>query len=429
MKTVVKNIVAENIEVTRLPNGLRVATEQVPGARAVSLGVWVDVGARDEAPAVQGASHFLEHMLFKGTERRSATDIALSVDRVGGYMNASTGYEATGFEMMVPATALSMATSLLADVLVAPSFRDEDTEAERLVILEELRGCLDQPEDVIDTRLTETLFADHGLGLEVLGNVESLADMSPDGLRAFHNEWYRPNNMVVAAAGAVDHDEIVAQLGRVLDDQEPGKAPVRLAPKPLSSSMLRLTGATEQIHLRLGFRSLPDAHDDTVALGIANHVLGRGPASRLFQEVREVRGLAYSVWSDTTSYVDSGEFTVNTAVAPQRFEEALEVIEQCVADCRDTGITAEEFERARESRRGGLMMGLQTTTSRMYRLVGELLVHDRIIPYEEEFAELEALTVDDANRAIHAVLSGPRVTAVMRPATGQAALINGYPDS
>ncbi len=408
-------LAAEDIEVTRLRNGVRVATERVPGTRAVSLGVWVGVGARDEAVEFQGASHFLEHMLFKGTETRSAKDISLAVDRVGGYMNAFTGHESTAFEMMVPAPELSMATSLLSDVLIAPAFRAADTEAERMVILEELRGALDQPEDVIDTRLAETIFAGHGLGLEVLGNPETLRNISPTELASFHRRWYRPNNMVVCAAGDLDHDQIIDQLAGPLDAVDPGDTPQRVAPPPLESSVLNLQGPTEQVHLRLGYRSLPAGHKDSIALGVASHVLGQGPASRLFEEVREQRGLAYSVWAGGAGYLDAGEFTVSTAVAPSRFDEALEVIDRCVAQCRDEGITKPEFDRARSAREGGLMMGLQSTTSRMYRLAHELLVHDRIVPYAEDLAELANLTIDDANRAINEVLSGPRVQATLSP--------------
>lgn len=410
------SLATENIQVTRLPNGVRVATEQVPGTRAVSMGVWVGVGARDEAVEFQGASHFLEHMLFKGTERRTAKDISLAVDRVGGYMNAFTGHESTAFEMMVPAPELSMATSLLSDVLIAPSFRSADTEAERMVILEELRGALDQPEDVIETRLAETLFAGHGLGLEVLGNPETLRNISPEELAAFHRRWYRPNNMVVCAAGDLEHDQIIAELAGPLDAVAAGESPQRVAPASLEGTVLNLQGPTEQVHLRLGYRSLRAGHPDAVALGVASHVLGQGPASRLFEEIREQRGLAYSVWAGAAGYSDIGDFTVSTAVAPSRFDEALEVIERCVADCRDAGITTEEFDRARSAREGGLMMGLQSTTSRMYRLAHELLVHDRIIPYAEDLAVLASLTIDDANRAINRVLSGPRVEAVLAPA-------------
>jgi predicted Zn-dependent peptidase len=403
------------VEQTELPNGLRIVTETMREARSVTLGAWVRVGGRDEPAELSGASHFLEHLLFKGTEDRSAREIAEAIDAVGGEMNAFTSREHTAYYARLPHAHLGLGIEVLGDVLTAPALRPAEVEAERQVIVEEILMNLDAPDDRVHTVLAEALFPGHPLGRDVLGDQASVEAITRDGIAAFFAQWYRPAAMVVAAAGRLEHREVVDAVTKALGHTSGGERPVRSAPGPLEPTVVIEHDDTEQANLSLGWRSLSADDDDRWALAVANQILGGGMASRLFQEVREERGLAYSVYSHISSYADSGYLTVYCGTAPSRAPEALAVIERVVAEVLQRGVTPRELEVAAGYLEGSTLLGLEDTGGRMGRLGRSLMQRDSITTIDEHVARLRAVTPADVDRVLHAVLDGPRVLAAVGP--------------
>ena len=312
---------------TTLANGVRVVSDAMPHARSVTTGVWVAVGGRDEAPELAGASHFLEHLFFKGTEARSARSIAEAVDAVGGDMNAFTAREHTTFVTRLPAAHWRLGIELIGDILSAPALRPHEIDAEREVILEELWAALDTPEDRVHTLHMEGLFPGHPLGREVLGDEDTVRAMTRDDILGFFETHYRPANLVVAAAGRVDHDELCEVVAERLGGGDGGTRPARRRRPSRSRPLRTQVRDGEQVHVILGWRGLPLDHDDRYALHVADQVLGGGSSSRLFQAIREERGLAYSVYSWVSSYSDAGLLGVYAGTSPGRSPQLLDVLE------------------------------------------------------------------------------------------------------
>ena len=281
----------EEIRESRLANGVRLVTERMPEARSVSLGVWVGVGGRDEPDELAGASHFLEHLLFKGTPTRSARQIAELIDATGGEMNAFTTREHTAYYTRLPAAQVDLGLDILGDVLTEPAFRPHEVDAERQVIVEEILMNLDVPEDHVHTLLAEALFPGHPLGREVLGTRETVEAATRDQIADFFGRWYLPRNLVVVAAGDLDHDHVAGRLDASLGRLDGGERPVRHVPAVDVEPRLVLDDPTEQVHVAMGWRGVDHHDDDRYAVTIANQILGGGMASRLFQQVREERGL------------------------------------------------------------------------------------------------------------------------------------------
>jgi predicted Zn-dependent peptidase len=403
------------IALTTLASGLRVVTEQVPGSRSVSIGFWAGIGSRDEPQPLAGASHFLEHLLFKGTADRSARDIAVAVDAVGGEMNAFTSREHTGYYTRLPARELAFGLDLLVDVVGAPAFREPEVDAEREVILEEILMNEDAPDDVVHTRLMEAVFPGHGLGCETLGSEASISDMARDAIAEFHARWYRPANLVVAAAGDLTHDEVVEHVASCRADVDAGTRPDRSAPSDPLRPFTFAHRPTEQAHVAMAWRGLHHADPDRYALMVANQVLGGGMSSRLFQEVREERGLAYSVFSSPSSYSDSGVFTLYAGTAPARLGELLEVVDAVIDRIVADGITADEHEVARGYLEGATLLGLEDSGSRMARLGSNLTSRGVITAVDENLERMRAVTRDDVARVLHRVLAAPSVLSVVGP--------------
>jgi predicted Zn-dependent peptidase len=405
------------IEQSELPNGLRIVTETMPEARSVTLGVWVRVGGRDEPTELSGASHFLEHLLFKGTEERSARQIAESIDSVGGEMNAFTAREHTAYYARLPYGQLDLGVGVLGDVLTSPSLRPAEVDAERQVIVEEILMNLDAPEDRVHTLLVDALFPDHPLGRDVLGSLPSVEALSRDDIAAFFDRWYRPETMVLTAAGHLDHADVVAAASEVLGSRSGGELPVREAPAPLTEAVAIDADDTEQAHLCLGWRSPSATDDDRWSLAVANQVLGGGMASRLFQEVREERGLAYAVYSHPSSFSDSGYLTIYCGTAPKRAKQTLDVIESVVADLLEHGITESERAVAAGYLEGSLLLGLEDSGGRMGRIGRSLMHRDRITSIDEHVARLRQVTLDDVHQVLRRVFDAPRVLAAVGPFT------------
>ncbi|MGH9135697.1 MAG: M16 family metallopeptidase, partial [Acidimicrobiales bacterium] len=398
-----------------LPSGVRLVTERMAEAQSVGVGVYVGVGGRDEDEPAVGSSHFLEHLLFKGTARRTARQIAEAIDATGGEMNAYTAREHTAFYVRLPARDLGLGLTILADVLAEPALRAPDVDAEREVILEELAAAEDDPEDLVHMRLAEAVFPHHSLGRDVLGTVESISALDRADIASFHTRWYRPANVVVAAVGLVEHDAVRDALAGFLADTATGDVPERVTPEvpPLDRVVTRYPG--EQAHVALGWRSLDQDDPDRYALAFANYALGGGAASRLFQAVREERGLAYSVWSTTSLHSDSGSLTVYAATSPAKVAAVLAVVEDEVAGLLDGGITADEHAVALGFLEGSLLLALEDTASRMARLGRSESSRGEVVAVDEHIARLRAVTPDDVERVLRRVLGGPRSLAAVGP--------------
>jgi len=406
------------IRISRLSGGLRVVTESMPSSRSVAVGCWVGVGNRDEPAAVAGVSHFLEHLLFKGSSTRSARQIAEGIDAVGGDLNAFTSKEYTAFHSRVTANDLDFALDTILDVIADPGFSDAEVEAERQVILEELAWNADTPDDVVHGSLTESLFPSHPLGWEVLGTSATVNAIGPDDIRDFHNAWYRRSNLVVAVAGPVDHDRIAERVDSALSSVGHGARPDRIAPGPLDSTHIRLVRPIEQSHIAMGWRAIAQTDPDRFPLAVANQVLGGGWSSRLFQEIRERRGMSYSVFSSVGSFCDSGTLSVYGGTNPGRAAEFCEVVDELIAEVVENGPSDREMEIARGGFEGATILALEDAGSRMARLATSVLIRDRVVPVDEFLDLVRAVTSDDVMRVLGSVVAGHRCVSIVGPDVG-----------
>lgn len=411
------------VSVSRLGGGLRVVSERVPGVRSVSIGVWIGVGSRDESPTQAGAAHYLEHLLFKGTSRWTAAQIAEEVDAVGGELNAFTAKEHTCYYAQVLDTDLPLAVDVLAGVVTDAVMAPADVEIERSVVLEEIAIRDDDPEDLLGELFDESLLAGHPLGRPVIGSEESITGMDRETLHAFWRGEYTTPRMVVAAAGNLDHDALVAlveeafagAIGRAGSAEPvPPRAPGADLPRPGPRLVLRGED-TEQAHLMLGVPGIARHDPRRSALGVLNTALGGGPSSRLFQQVREQRGLAYSVYSALSTYTDAGILAVYAGCAPDRLEEVATVVREVLADVAVHGLTPVEVARAQGNLRGGLVLGLEDTPSRMNRLGRAELDHGRQRSIAESLDRIAAVTPEQVADVARELLSGPLTAAVVGP--------------
>ncbi len=402
-----------------LDSGLRVVTEALPGLRSAAVGFWVGTGSRDEVDEISGASHFLEHLLFKGTARRSALEIANSVESVGGDMNAFTTHEATVFYVRVPDARLGDALDILSDIVWSPSLQQEDVDSERQVILEEIRMHDDSPEDLVHDVFAEAIFPEHAIGREVIGTPETINALGPDEISTFHRAHYHPSNVVVAAAGNLDHDDVVKQVEAALPTDTKSKRPTRSvwpgSPAPKKLSVIERD--SEQAHVVLGMRALQGDDPDRYVLAVLNQALGGGMSSRLFQEVREKRGLAYSVYAYRSAFDETGTFAISAGTAPERLSELLEVlaneIDRVVAD---GGVSADELVAAKGHLTGSLALSLESSSSRMHRIGSSELSLGEIATLDELVAKVDVVNADDVARVIERVLaSNERTLAVVGP--------------
>jgi predicted Zn-dependent peptidase len=412
---------------TTLPGGLRVVTEYIPSVRSASVGVWVGVGSRDEGPSVAGAAHFLEHLLFKSTPTRSAVDIAQAVDAVGGELNAFTAREHTCYYAHVLDTDVDLAIDLVADVVLRGCCEADDVELERAVVLEEIAMRDDDPEDTLGDVFLSAVFGAHPVGRPVIGSAASVSAMTRSQLHSFHVRRYTPERMVVAVAGNVYHDEIVAlvreHFGRHLVRDRiavsPRKGTGRVSGRP---SLEVVNRDAEQTHMSLGVR-VPGRHwKHRWALSVLNTALGGGLSSRLFQQIRESRGLAYSVYSTVDTFSDSGALSVYAACLPERFGEVARVTTDVLAEVARDGITEAECRIAKGSLRGGLVLGLEDSGSRMNRIGRSELNYGEHRSIDETLALINEVTLDEVNAVAHQLLAKPYGAAVLGPYRTKKAL-------
>jgi predicted Zn-dependent peptidase len=375
----------------------------------------VGTGSRDESRRLAGASHFLEHLLFKGTPTRTAAEIAESVDAVGGDMNAFTTKEYTAFYVRVLGESLDLGLDILSDVMWDPAFRPDEVEAERQVIMEEILMHSDEPSDLVHDRLLEGLFPGHPLGRDVLGDEESISAMQVDDIRSFHQLHYRPGNIVVAVAGTLDHDYVVDGISRRFCGTPGGAAPARGAPAAPTSPVVVTNRPTEQAHVVLGVPTFGRHDEDRFSLAVLDHVLGGGLSSRLFQEIRERRGLAYSVYSYRTTFADAGLLAVYAGTAPDRVHEVLERMVRELEKVTSEGVTEREVAVAKGHIRGETALSLEDSGARMSRVARSELLHGEVMEVDDVLSRIEAVTAEDVNRVAARVLDAEPVLAVVGP--------------
>lgn len=405
-----------------LRGGLRVITEQMPGVRSAAVGVWVGVGSRDETARLHGASHFLEHLLFKGTSERSALDISLALDAVGGEFNAFTTKEYTCFHARVLDEDLPLAIDVLGDMITSSTLTPEDVEAERDVILDEIAMHDDDPDDVVHNLFAAAAWgSDTPLGRGIAGTEESIEALTRDEIARFYADHYRAANMVVSAAGNLDHETVVSLVERAfsragfLDGDELPVPPRAGAPLAAASGSVSESRPFEQVNLVLGMPGLARDDDRRFALSVVTTALGGGTSSRLFQEVRERRGLAYSVYAFSSSHAETGLVGVSVGCLPAKVDDVLAVVRAELATLARDGITAEELAVGQGQLRGGLVLGLEDSASRMSRLGKAELVHDRLLTIDEVLQRIADVTVEDCRAVAAEVFAGAEILAVVGP--------------
>jgi predicted Zn-dependent peptidase len=392
----------EGVRLTELGSGLRVVTEAMPSVRSVALGLWVRTGSRDETPPQAGLSHFLEHLLFKGTPRRSAIEISEELDGMGASANAATGKESTHLFARFLDEHTDQAFGLLAEMLTRPTLPADEVDSEREVILEEIAMYEDEPQDRVHDVLAEAIFGDHPLGRRVLGSSDVIASVPVPEIRAYHDDRYTPANVVVAAAGHLDHEQVVAltrnylqqlpSVGKPADGFGEGRG------NGASSHTPRLCfypKETEQYHVCFGGPGIPRSDDRRFALLVLDAAFGGSSSSRLFREIREKRGLAYSVGSYIDQFVDDGAVAMYVGTRADNVGEACEIIGRELARLRDDGIEGEELDRAKEHVKGRIVLGLESTAARMTRCARSILYDIPLLSLDDLLARIDAVTAEE----------------------------------
>ena len=413
--------VGGRVERTVLPGGLRVLTETMPGVLSATLGIWVGVGSRDEDDRLAGSSHFLEHLLFKGTTSRSALEIATAMDAVGGEMNAFTAKEHTCYYANVLASDLPLAVTLLSDLVTEACNTAEDLESERTVVLEEIAMRDDEPSDAVHDLFAETLFDGTALGRSVLGTVESIEGLTRDDVDGWYRDRYTPPSIVVTAAGRVTHAQVLDLVSAAFASRlgtEAGPASLRTGdarPDRPARSRSLIARPTEQAHLLLGTVGLGRLDDRRFAAAVLDAAVGGGMSSRLFQEIREKRGLVYSVGSSLTHYAGTGSFSVYAGCSPKRVPEVLRLVRAELARAAADGLTAEEVARGRGQLKGSLVLGLEDTGSRMSRLGKSELSYGEYLPVREVLARLDAVDEEQVRAIAADLLTRELCLAVVGP--------------
>ncbi len=398
-------------ELTTLPNGLRVITERMPSMRSVALGCWVDTGTRDENGNEAGVSHFLEHLLFKGSEDLSAREVSETFDAIGAESNAFTSKEATCYWARLLDQDLGTGLDVLAEIIQRPAFRPHEIESERQVVIEEINMSDDDPSDVAHENFSMQVFAGHSLERPVLGTRDSIRAMTRDDISGYWKRRYGAGSMVVAAAGSVHHDEVVGMIAERFGDWGGDPVDHRHAPADFTSGLRVTRRDTEQAHLIIGGPGLDRTDERRWAFEILNHIMGGGMSSRLFREIREERGLAYAVYSFRFAYADAGAWGVYVGTTPSQTDTSLEIVREELAKVVADGITEQELERAKGSMRGGIALSMEDPNSRMIRLGRDELSGMPHLSVDERLARLEAVTLADV-KAVAADLYGSGVRTI-----------------
>ena len=412
---------------TVLPSGLRIVTEEVPSVRSAAIGIWVNVGSRDETPAVAGASHFLEHLLFKGTTRRSALEITATVEAVGGEMNAFTSKEYTCFYARVIDTDLPMAIDVVSDLITSSIVSALDVDAERKVVLEEIAMRDDDPSDLVHDLYAETYYGDTTLGRPILGTIKSIKEMSRSSVFNYYKKRYLPQDLVLAVAGNIKHKRVVAMVEEALsrDNFLNVKGTPQIRPntpvktKPVQSVGL-LTRKTEQAHMFYGMEGVARADDRRFAMGVLASALGGGMSSRLFQEIREKRGLAYSVYAYAQQFAGSGQIGFYAGCNPSKAIEVVEIIREVLADVAENGMSHEEIERAKGAVRGSLVLSQEDSASRMSRIGKNEIVYGQVMGFDDILKAIARVNPTDVREIANEYLTKSPTLALVGPFKNEA---------
>jgi predicted Zn-dependent peptidase len=403
-------------------SGLRIVTEEVPSVRSAAVGIWVNVGSRDETPAVAGASHFLEHLLFKGTTRRSALEISSSIEAVGGEMNAFTSKEYTCFYARVIDTDLPMAIDVVSDLITSSIVSALDVDAERKVVLEEIAMRDDDPSDLVHDLYAETYYGDTQLGRPILGTVESIKTMSRNAVFNYYKKRYLPQDLVVAVAGNIKHKKVVEMVERALSAD--GFLDVKGAPQIRGNEIMRkakqssvglITRKTEQAHMFYGMEGVARHDERRFAMGILASALGGGMSSRLFQEIREKRGLAYSVYAYAQQFAGSGQIGFYAGCNPTKAIEVIEIIREVLTDVAEHGMTHEEIDRAKGAVRGSLVLSQEDSGSRMSRIGKNEIVYGHVMSFDDILKEISSVTHEDVRKVASEFLTKTPTLALVGP--------------
>jgi predicted Zn-dependent peptidase len=384
---------ARNIRREVLPNGLTIISEEMEHIRSISIGIWIKTGSREEDPQWNGISHFIEHMVFKGTENRSAEDIARQVDSIGGNMDAFTAKECICFNIKVLDEHLPVALDVLSDLVLHPVFKPEDIERERGVILEEIKMDEDNPDYLVHEIFTQNFWKNHALGRPILGTKETVKRFAPVPVRKLYGERFVPSNIIVSAAGHLKHEQFVKLVAKHFEGMKPGKNKFRSpVPKIMPKIVLRNKKSLEQVQICMGVPSYPIAHEERHASYVLNTLLGGGMSSRLFQNIRERQGLAYAIYSDLNPYRDTGCLSVNAGTSR---ETAGKVVRSIVAEfhkLKSELVPEEELRRSKDQLKGSLMLSLESSTARMSNLARQEMYFDRFFSMDEMIRRIEAVT-------------------------------------
>ena len=412
---------------TVLPSGLRIVTEEVPSVRSAAIGIWVNVGSRDETPAVAGASHFLEHLLFKGTTRRNALEISATIEAVGGEMNAFTSKEYTCFYARVIDTDLPMAIDVVSDLITSSIVSALDVDAERKVVLEEIAMRDDDPSDLVHDLYAETYYGDTTLGRPILGTVKSIKEMSRGSVFNYYKKKYLPQDLVVAVAGNIKHKRVVAMVEEALsrDNFLDVKGAPQIRPNtPVKTKRVHsvglLTRKTEQAHMFYGMEGVARADDRRFAMGVLASALGGGMSSRLFQEIREKRGLAYSVYAYAQQFAGSGQIGFYAGCNPTKAIEVVEIIREVLADVAENGMSHEEIERAKGAVRGSLVLSQEDSASRMSRIGKNEIVYGQVMGFDDILKAIARVNPTDVREIASEYLTKSPTLALVGPFKNEA---------
>lgn len=406
---------------TTLPSGLRIVTEEVSTVRSVAFGIWANVGSRDESPSVAGASHFLEHLLFKGTTTRSALDISAAIDAVGGEMNAFTGKEYTCFYARVIDSDFSIAAEVICDMIKDSLVRSEDVDSERTVVLEEIAMRDDDPSDLVHDLFAETLYGDTPVGRPILGTVDSITNMSRKQVNDYYKKKYLPENLVIAVAGNINHERVVERVSKLLGEFLDSSAkPAALRP----TTKIRAKGKgeigliyrkSEQANILLGFPSIDRSDERRFALSVLTSALGGGMSSRLFQEVREKRGLAYSVYASMQQFAGSGILSLYAGCNPDKATEVTSIFRHVLSDLITSGLSDEELERAKGQVAGSMVLGQEDTGSRMVRIGKSELVYGEIKSMDEILSNVRTVNQSAITELAEEIFTAQPTLAIVGP--------------
>ena len=402
--------------------GLRIVTEEVPSVRSAAVGIWVNVGSRDEAPATAGASHFLEHLLFKGTTSRTALEISSSIESVGGEMNAFTSKEYTCFYARVIDTDLPMAIDVVSDLITSSIVTALDVDAERKVVLEEIAMRDDDPSDLVHDLFSDTFYGDTPIGRPILGTVESIKGMSRNTVFNYYKKRYQPQDLVVAVAGNIKHKRVVAMVEEALSRDnflDVMAAPVLRPNTVVKNSKQRSVGLlfkkSEQAHMFYGMEGVARADERRFAMGVLSAALGGGMSSRLFQEIREKRGLAYSVYAYAQQFAGSGVLGFYAGCNPSKALEVVEIFQSVLVDVAGNGMTHEEIARAKGAVRGSLVLSQEDSGSRMSRIGKNEIVYGQIMDFDDILKAIDRVSAEDIREIASEFLVKTPTLAIVGP--------------